>query len=497
MKLRAWTNWGLRGRLVTIAVGPATIMFVVISLALYFSGRDEIRSDINERGSLLAAALAESSRYAVVSGNAGPLNETLRGLLAVDKSLIAIEIVDKDRVPIVSVGYTRTGLSELQVFEAPIRVQVPDVDLFDKAGGPHVSAPVEQAARFRAGEAAGHVRVMMSAFPVLQAKRERVYLSLTVVLLATLFSGVAGLYLAQRLRQPLSAAMTALRGIREGNYEVRLNLTESGELGELQKTIVEMAKGLSSAREELENQVATRTSALQSAIEAANEAGEEKRRLIAQGNTLIEEERRRIAMEIHDDLNASLIFVQLEAQRIAALAAKFEDGEDAQEIATVAQRISVTTADIYTAARSIIKQLRPEVIDTLGLKGAIQEIVRNFDLAHPACRFSLRAESDFPSLPPQLTIAAYRVIQEALSNVVKHAQASNATVALLHNRERETVSITVEDDGIGFNAEKRTASGIGLIGIRERVTAVGGFVKVTSAPGSGTKITIELPTQKA
>lgn len=294
----------------------------------------------------------------------------------------------------------------------------------------------------------------------------------------------------------MQTVLTALRGIRDGNYEIGLNPAESGVLGELQSTIVEMAKRLTSARQELENQVAIRTSELQHAIGVAKEADEEKGRLIARGNALIEEERRRIALEIHDHLNASLLFVKLEAQRIAALATKLGPNAEANEIETVAQRISLTTADIYTAARGIIKQLRPEVIDILGLKGALQEMVRTYQVAHQNCRFDLRAQSGFPSLNPELTIAAYRVIQEALSNVVKHSKASHATVTLWPNPKRDGVCITIEDDGVGFNAKKRTTSGIGLIGMRERVTAVGGSIRITSAPDSGTKVTIDLPTQK-
>src|SRR3954468_5027233 len=100
MKLRRWKEWGIRGRLLTIAIVPATIMTVVICFALYFSGRDEIRTDIKERGGLLAAALAESSRYAVVSGNTASLQDTLNQLLAVDQSLIRIEVLDPKRTPI-------------------------------------------------------------------------------------------------------------------------------------------------------------------------------------------------------------------------------------------------------------------------------------------------------------------------------------------------------------------------------------------------------------
>lgn len=308
--------------------------------------------------------------------------------------------------------------------------------------------------------------------------------------------GLASLSLKRRSRKQLNAVIDALLEIGEGNFEVQLEPVQRGPLGDLQRAVIEMAQRLRSARQEPENQAATGTGPLQSVEEAEQESDEGRRRLIARGNALIEEERRRIAMEIHDHLNASLLFVKLEAQRVATLASTLPPSKDAEEIETVAQRISVTTADLYNAARNIIRQLRPEVIDILGLKGALQEMIRHYDQADPNCRFSLRVEPGFPNLNPQLTMAAYRVTQEAVSNVVKHAGASHCTVTLWRNQMPGTVCVAIEDDGVGFNPKKRTATGIGLIGMRERATAVGGSIKIRSAPGAGTRVAIELPTQK-
>ena len=151
-----------------------------------------------------------------------------------------------------------------------------------------------------------------------------------------------------------------------------------------------------------------RTEQLRRAIDQVMEADAEKRRLIPQGNALVEEERHRIAVEIHDDLNAALIFVRLEAERIVALA-KEVPGEELQEIARTAQRISQTTAQLYSSAREIVKRLRPELLDTLGLQRAIEEMVRNHDDAHPDCRFELPAAASCPDLRGELAIAAYRV----------------------------------------------------------------------------------------
>lgn len=491
MKLPAWRSGSITTRLVMVAIVPATLMFLGISTALYFSNQDEIRRDIEERGNVLAAALAESSQYAVVSGNTAPLKETFNGLLSVDSSLISIQIVDASRSPLVSVGDVATGGVDLLTFERPLSRQVPDVDLFGRLDGPHTSSQDEPPTQFRRSAPAGYVRVVMSPAPVLQAKRERLYLNLALVLIAASLSVIAGLVLARRLRDPLASVMTALRRIREGNFDVKLTPQGSGEMGELQAAIVEMAKELNVQRRDLEQLVSARTKDLHAAMESLHRADEDRRRLIAQGNALLEDERKRIANEIHDDLSASLIALQLESDQIASLIKRMDPSETSNEITEIAKRISGMSASVYTSARGIIKQLRPEVIDTLGLKGALQELVRTYDLAHPECEFSFHTEGDFPRIGPELSIAVYRVVQEALANVVKHASASHADVEL--HSEFGAHRITISDDGKGFNTKQPPFEGIGLISMRERMDAAGGSIRVESAPGSGTKVVICLP----
>lgn len=488
MKVAWLQSWGISSRLVMIAVVPAMIMLVAVNVSLYFTGQDEIKTDLQERGRLIAAALAQSSQYAVVSGNTSDLERTLGGVLSADRSIAYIEVMDAQR-QVLGVAGTASAEQQFSAAEVPIKTQVLDVNLLDFTNEPHVSLGEEPRSTSQKGRTVGFVRVIMSPSPLLKAKRQRVYLGAAIALAAAIASGLIGLALAQRLRQPLSAVMAALRDIRQGVYDVRLDVQASGELGELQKTIVDMAKGLSVTHQDLENQVASRTSELQSAIELANEADAAKRRLIAHGNALVEEERRRIAAEIHDCLNGSLITVRLWAAAISSAA-----GENHAEIERIAKRISATVDELYASTRRIVKQLRPEVLDTLGLRGAVEEMVRNYDEVHPHCRFSFQAEPGFPNLPGLLAITAYRVAQEALSNVVKHSEATRASVSLDTNTATGRARITVTDNGKGFDTKARS-TGIGLIGMRERVAAAAGEIYIASDGRSGTKITIELPVQ--
>ncbi len=266
--------------------------------------------------------------------------------------------------------------------------------------------------------------------------------------------------------------VAALLAIKDGDYTVRIEAARSEEEVQVLGAIRGLAEALQS-QQDLQR--------------------EEMRRLVTRSSAAVEEERRRIAAAIHDHLNAVLIYVRLEAQRAAELSDQLEDSEASRGIREILKRMATTTADLYAAGRDIVRQLRPEVIDTLGLSSALVDLVRSVQQVHPACQFKLRVEPGFPTLKKDLTIEVYRMIQEALSNVVKHAGASNAEISLWRNPKSETVCVTVDDDGRGFDTRVKNAKGIGLISMRERAVGLGGEMTIKSAPDQGTKIVVEMP----
>ena len=225
---------------------------------------------------------------------------------------------------------------------------------------------------------------------------------------------------------------------------------------------------------------------LQASMQAVRAADAEKRRLLQRVNTAVEDERSAIALEIHDELNATLIAVRLEAQQVASLAAQVQPEETAAKIRDKAQAITRLALGLYNSGRALVRRLRPEMLDMLGLQGALEEMVRQFDGTD--CHVTLQADGDFQGLDGEVAISAYRIVQEALSNIAKHARASRASVHLA--RHADGLQITVIDNGIGFDPA-RTAAGVGLAGMRERVQALGGSFAMDST--SGTRIEITLP----
>jgi signal transduction histidine kinase len=140
--------------------------------------------------------------------------------------------------------------------------------------------------------------------------------------------------------------------------------------------------------------------------------------------------------------------------------------------------------------RRLAIELRPKALDDFGLVAALERLTENFG---EQTGIAIEFVQNFPDgrLPPEVETALYRIVQESLTNVVKHARADSVSIVL--TRKHDSVSILVEDDGIGFEPGRERADGLGLLGMRERVGLLGGRVAVESRPGSGTTFVAEVP----
>jgi signal transduction histidine kinase len=210
-------------------------------------------------------------------------------------------------------------------------------------------------------------------------------------------------------------------------------------------------------------------------------------RLSAQLVNAQEDERRNIARELHDEVGQALLAIKVEvacAQRHTQAA-----GVDTKVFAGV----NSLTENALQTVRDLSRILRPAMLDDLGLLPALETHLVAF-----ANRHHLRAEfhhEEFEHrLAPDVELAAFRIVQEALTNIAKHAKASICRVAIrLHS---ETVVLTVEDDGVGFDVRtvmSGAVGGLGLLGIRERATHLGGTVRLETIAGRGARVRVELP----
>jgi signal transduction histidine kinase len=198
-----------------------------------------------------------------------------------------------------------------------------------------------------------------------------------------------------------------------------------------------------------------------------------------------EQERQRISRELHDDLGQAL------TTHLLALRNLQEDLSLPRE--TIFERLQSLHDQSYemlVKIRRLARDLRPPVLDTLGLKVALQTYCSEFTRrTHLPVIFE--ADTSLPQFPDVYSITLYRVLQEALTNIVKHAQASQVWVDL--SLEDEIVNLTVQDNGIGFDEEKSQSNGIGLTGLRERITIAGGTLMINSTPRRGTILSAQFP----
>lgn len=214
-------------------------------------------------------------------------------------------------------------------------------------------------------------------------------------------------------------------------------------------------------------------------------------RLVRQLVNAQEGERKRIAQELHDETGQKLTAL---AMGLAAIDQQVTNGDTGRATKLV-RNLRDLNDEAITELRRIMADLRPAQLDDLGLVPALRWYVGQYQGRYPDLQISFSAERLEQRLPPQHETVLFRAAQEALTNVARHAQAKRVTVAL--TQTPEAVRLEVADDGIGFDANAPTrhaaGSGLGLVGMRERVALVGGRCTVTTEPGGGTCVVVELP----
>ncbi len=207
--------------------------------------------------------------------------------------------------------------------------------------------------------------------------------------------------------------------------------------------------------------------------------------------TLQEEERRYLAQELHDEFGQLLTAMDLHVKSIAEIC-----GSSHVEVMKSVNALDGITAQMYQDIRNMIHRFRPVLLDQLGLAASLTELTSQWQNDHPGIECRLLIETELTALGEDLDITVFRTIQEALTNVAKHAQASRIEIRIHTEvsrcRAAEHLFIRIKDDGKGREPSLPT-KGIGLLGMRERVLAVGGEFSAENGPGEGFCINLSLP----
>ncbi len=198
-----------------------------------------------------------------------------------------------------------------------------------------------------------------------------------------------------------------------------------------------------------------------------------------------EREREHLARELHDELGQNLALIKTEIGRAATRT------WNRPELAGVIRTIDATTDQVIAATRNMLQRLRPVMLDDIGLREALLALAEDWQQQHGIpCRFS--AEGELDALHGDIPLALYRIMQEALTNVARHARAGRVDVCC---RNRGEVTLCIRDNGLGLPEKRGTGPGLGLVGMRERVRALGGRLEIECAAGGGTRVLVSIPVQ--
>lgn len=287
---------------------------------------------------------------------------------------------------------------------------------------------------------------------------------------ATLLTLLINMLLLRASFRPLFSLLSTIRAVSTGTTKARAVITDS-EIGELAQAFNSMLDRLETAR-------STQTM------------------LILQAQ---EEERRRIALELHDEtgqnLTALLIHAAVLKQKLQILPTPTISEDARKHIADGLDQLEQLTQLTLENIRILAQQLRPSVLDDLGLMAALRWLVEDsHQRLHLAVNLEVdERESTYHKLPPVYETTLFRIAQESLTNIARHAQAQQISVSLTY--DQHYISLEIQDDGCGFNP-LQYQTGSGMIGMRERATLLKGTLTIHSQPNQGTRVQVQLPFPK-
>ena len=290
---------------------------------------------------------------------------------------------------------------------------------------------------------------------------------------------------AEDAQWPLSRA---LQGETGSSCEFRLRRKDSGEtwIGSYSFAPIRSESGtivgaVIAARD------VTATRAAQADLESSHFA---LQRLIASRDQVQEEERKRIARELHDDLQQTLAAIRMNLRYIGE-----HFGPVAPGLLTPIDEVDGLAEQAVVSTRRIVNDLRPPMLEDLGLLPALELLASQFgQQTGIVCTIDAPAGiSDALKEGPDVAICLYRIAQEALNNVVKHAHAGNVRIRLV-TEPSGAISLQVTDDGVGMDdTDRHKSDSFGILGIQERVRSHGGFMRIESKPGTGTRLEVHFP----
>ncbi len=315
------------------------------------------------------------------------------------------------------------------------------------------------------GRSVGHVEIVGEpADEIAEFWENAVAIGTVAIVLNIAMIGI--LYvLFGRVLDPLTVLATGLANLERQTYDVRLPQPHARELAAIAEHFNALALALETLRAENLRL---------------------NRRLI----TAQDDERRRTALELHDEVGPCLFGLKANASSIASAAGGLPD-KAKQSVSERLRDILAIIEHLQTINRSMLDRLRPMALGHVPLKEMLGQLVRERARQYPQIAFDFAAGNVLRSYGDSIDLTIYRCIQECLTNAIRHAQAKHVTVDLDQDGGGARLALMVRDDGRGMNPG--TPAGFGIRGMQERVEGLGGRYEAESAPGSGTCVRITIP----
>lgn len=307
----------------------------------------------------------------------------------------------------------------------------------------------------------------IDAARLLAGGRARIAWSIALAAAALAAAALSGAIVARRIVRPLRALQAAVEASRPGAY-VHAAVDGPHEVRQLGRRFNLMIDEVLSAGR---------------SVEASNARQRELSLALLETE---DRERQRIGRDIHDHVGGNFSAMQLNLTRIAH---RLDQG-DVAALRTLVDDLREIVAATSGEIRAAISELRPPGLEDFGLAAALRSYATH-TVARMGARLAFRADDDLPRLRPLLETALFRIAQEALTNIGKHASASVVDIRIcVHDDE---LMLEIDDDGAGFDAARHPGSGNGLRNMRERADAVGARLEIESSPGGGTLVTVCAP----
>lgn len=435
------------------------ILFSAVSL-VWFAQRDistVLAEELQERGYTIGSVLAEQSRDLILTHNTFDLYNLVQKHTDSDSDVVYAFVLDE--AGNIMVHTFEDGFPAALLTVSPWQPGTPYQAVTLQADGERI---LDLAVPVLNGKA-GIIRLGMSEANVMAAVNQHIQNILVWVILVMILGMAVSFAFSSILTRPISQLAEAARAVGRGDFQWKKPTWARDEIGSLGVAFAEMSEELK-RKEEMRKQLLAKIIGAQ------------------------EDERKRIARELHDETGQTLTSLMVGLKSV-------ESSTSTNHVMKSISELRALAAQTLDEVHHLSAELRPSVLDDLGLAAALEKYVKDY-----SAKMGVKVDSHISGLPvehlpPEVEITIYRIVQEALTNIAKYADASSVSV-ILRYRDSKVMAI-IEDNGRGFDVDRvmtsRGEKQLGLFGMYERASLVGGKLTIESEAGVGTTIFLEVP----